>query len=241
MTDKYHSDTQEKIETIVYNPGLQDSGDLEPGTKTITATSKPLVVDYTANLTTPNVPDTRVVVRRLCQRLNIHIDSFGGAQPATKLNYSIVVNAIERATGEFNGVNADNLISWDVTEGQFNLGSANTIEVFLWVDNGNAVISVCQLWQGVGTCTTGWSSFPFEVKHSGLAQVSTNFSRIGSGSVGCHLMSLGTSSAMSESLQGDISSKISIVNGSFAIRLKGSVVTDLNYVSVFNLVLSHVQ
>jgi len=241
MTDKYHSDTQEKIETIIYNPGLQDSGDLEAGTRTITATSKPSVVDYTANLTTPNVPDTRVVVRRLCQRLNIHIDSFGGAQPATKLNYSIVVNAIERAAGEFTGANADNLISWDITEGQFSLGNANIVEVFLWVDTGNAVISVCQLWQGVGTCTTGWSSFPFEVKHSGLVQVSTNFSKIGSGSAGCHLMPLGTSSAMSESLQADISSKISIVNGRFAIRLKGTVDTDLNYISLVDVGLSHVQ
>jgi len=241
MSDKFHSDTLEKIEAIIYNPGLQDSGDLEAGARTITATSKPTVADYAVNLTTPNVPDTRVVVRRLCQRLNIHIDSIGGVPPATKLNYSIVVNTTERAVGEFTGVGADNIISWDATEGQFNLESANTIEVFLWVDAGNAVVSVCQLWQGVGTCTTGWSSFPFEIKHSGLAQVSANFSRIGSGSIGCHLMPLGTSSAMSESLQDDISSKISIVKGSFAIRLKGSIASDLNYISVFNVGLSNVQ
>jgi hypothetical protein len=95
-------------------------------------------------------------VRRLCQRLNIHIDSFGGEPAATKLCYSVEVNGIQRASGEFSAGGADNLISWDLTDGQFNLGNANTIDVFLWVDRGSAEVSVVQLWQGVGTCTTGW-------------------------------------------------------------------------------------
>jgi hypothetical protein len=241
MSDKYHSDTQERIETIIYNPGLQDSGDLEAGTKTITATSKPQTPDYTTNLTAPNVPNSKLIVRRLCQRIYIHIDSFGGVPLATKLCYSIVINTVERATGEFTGVGVDNFFSWDIIEGQFILGDPNNIQVFLWVDAGNAIVSLCQLWQGVGTCTTGWSSFPIDVKHSGLAQVSANFARIGSGSIGCHLMPLGTNSAMSESLQGDISSKLSIVKGSFVIRLKGSVPTDLNYLASLNFVLSQTQ
>jgi hypothetical protein len=43
MFTKEYSDTQmkEKIEVLSYVPGLQDSGDLETGTKTITATAEP--------------------------------------------------------------------------------------------------------------------------------------------------------------------------------------------------------
>ncbi|MFA7217782.1 MAG: hypothetical protein WC057_04190, partial [Dehalococcoidales bacterium] len=179
--------------------------------------------------------DTGLKVCRLCQRLNIHIDSFGGDPAATKLFYSIEVNGTERSGGEFISDGADNLISWDLTEGQFNLGEANVIDIFLWVDDGSADISVVQMWQGVGTCTTGWSSFPLEVTHKGLAQVSANFTRLGSGNAGCHLMALGTSASMSESLQCDISSQLSVVNGTFAIRMKGSIATDLNYIQTFNI------
>ena len=235
MANKYHSDTQQKTETIIYSPALKDSGNLAEVTGTITATSKPEIADYTASLTTPGPSDTGLKVCRLCQRLNIHIDSFGGDPAATKLFYSIEVNGTERSGGEFISDGADNLISWDLTEGQFNLGEANVIDIFLWVDDGSADISVVQMWQGVGTCTTGWSSFPLEVTHKGLAQVSANFTRLGSGNAGCHLMALGTSASMSESLQCDISSKLSIVNGTFAIRMKGSIATDLNYIQTFNI------
>jgi hypothetical protein len=234
MAGKYHSDTKERTDAIIYSPGLQNSGDLESSTKNITVTSKPGTPDYGANLTTIDVPDARLKVKRLCQRLLVHIDSFGGVPAATKLYYSLEVNGVERASGEFTTAGADNPVSWDLTEGQFNLGVNNSIQVFLWVDQGNAVVSLVQLWQAVGTCTTGWSAFPLEIEHSGLAQVSANFTRVGSGSPSCHLISLGTSSSMSESLQSDISSRISIFYNNPAIRLKGTAVTDMNYISVFN-------
>jgi hypothetical protein len=39
MFTKEYSDTptKEKLEVLLYQPGLQDSGDLEPATRTITA------------------------------------------------------------------------------------------------------------------------------------------------------------------------------------------------------------
>ncbi len=240
MADKYHSDTQEKVEKIIYSPTLQDSGDLEASTQSITATSKPGSADYSTNLTTPDVPDARVIVRRLCQRLNIHIDSFGGGPAATKLYYSIEVNGVERATGELTGAGADNPVSWDLTEGQFNLGSANAIEVFLWVDQGNADVSLVQLWQGVGSSTTGWSSFPLEIAHTGLIQVSVSHTKVGSGTSGSHLMPLGSGSSMSESLSSDISSRLS-VGTTPLIRLKGTVATDLNYITSANIGLRSLQ
>ncbi len=235
MTNKYHSDTQEKTEAIVYTPSLQDSGNLAMITGIITATSKPAIADYTANLTTHGPSDSRLKVRRLCQRLNIHVDSFSGVPAATKLCYSVEVNGIERASGEFNASGSDNLTSWDLTDGQFNLGGANKIDVFLWVDRGTADVSIVQLWQGVGTCTTGWSSFPLEITHKGLAQVSANFTRLGSGTPGLHFLPLGHLASMSEAIQSDISSKLNIVNGSSIFRLRGTISTDLNYLNVVNI------
>jgi hypothetical protein len=234
MTNKYHSDTQEKIDTIIYTPSLQDSGNLVTDTDVITATSKPATADYSADLITSNPSDFRLKVRRLCQRINIHIDSFQGDPAATKLCYSIEVNGIERASGEFTAAGADNPVAWDLTDEQFNLGNANTIEVFLWIDRGTAEISVVELWQGVGTCTTGWSSFPIEVDHKGLAQVSANFTRIGTGNPGLHLLPLGSSTSISESLQNDISSKLSIFNNA-TFRLRGTISTDINYLNIINI------
>jgi hypothetical protein len=183
MADKYHSDTKEKIETIFYNPALQDSGDLESGTRTVIATSKPPAPDYITNLTTPNVPDFRVIVRKLCQRLNVYIDSFNAG--ATKLYYSVEVNGIERVTGNFISAGSNNPVSWLLIEGQFNLGTANTIEVFLWVDSGNAVISVCQLYQAVGSNTSTEhvsAGNILVVQHTGLISVGLTGRILGTGS-----------------------------------------------------------
>ncbi len=167
--------------------------------------------------------------------MNIHIDSLSGEPAATKLCYSGEVNGIERTGGEFTAAGADNLIAWDLTDGQFNLGVANTIDVFLWVDRGTAEISVVQLWQGVGTCTMGWFSFPIEVYHKGLAQVSANFTRVGTGTPGLHLLPLGSSASMSEAIQSDISSKLSIFNGNAMFRIRGTITTDLNYLNIINI------
>ena len=235
MTNKYHSDTQEKIDTIIYIPSIQDSANLVIDTDVITSTSKAETADYSTDLTTPTPSDSRLKVRRLCQRLNIHIDSFDGEPAATKLCYSIEVNGIERASGEFTAADADNPIAWDLTDEQFNFETANTIDVFLWVDRGSAEISVAQLWQGVGTCTTGWSSFPLEINHKGLAQISAHFTRVGSGTAGVHLLPLGASASMSEAIQSDISSKLSIFSGNAILRLRGTITTDLNYLNVINI------
>jgi hypothetical protein len=54
-------------------------------------------------------------------------------------------------------------------------------------------------------------------------------------------MPLGTLGTMSESLQNDMSSKLSIINGSFAFRLKGTMTTDLNYIQILNVSLNYLQ
>jgi len=56
MFTKEYSDTpaKEKLEVLLYQPGLQDSGDLEASTKTITATAEASGLgnaSYTVSLT----------------------------------------------------------------------------------------------------------------------------------------------------------------------------------------------
>ncbi len=248
MADKEHSDRQEKIETIAYNPALQDSGDLEVGTKTITATSKQATPDYTTNLTTPNVPDSRVLVRRLCQRLAITIDSLNGG--ATKLYYSVAVNGVERATGEFTGTGAK-LVSWNLAEGQFNLGTANTIGVFLWVDAGNAVISVCQLWQAVGSNNAyDWQSAGniLVVKHTGFISVGGTIRVLGTGSPTFVAYPLELEQQLSGyrllSKTGDyakIAPDCLALVRELNLRAQGTVATDLNYFTEMLFILRSLQ
>ncbi|MFZ7119571.1 MAG: hypothetical protein ACOWWH_01295, partial [Eubacteriaceae bacterium] len=75
----------------------------------------------------------------------------------------------------------------------------------------------------------------------GLAQVSAHFTRIGTGTAGCNFLPLGILTSMSESLQNDISSKLSITKGNFALRLKGTVTTDLNCIQTLNISLANLQ
>lgn len=181
MADNYHSDTQEKVESIIYQPGLKDSGDLEPATKTITATSKPGAADYSASLIIPAPSDSRLVVKRLALKGNIRIDSFGGSPAATKLYCTVECNGVEKISAvELTSAGADNLFATDITA-DFNLGTANELKVYLWVDQGEALISICRLWLAVGTCATGPGVF-VEVAHNGFVEIGTRVMREGTGS-----------------------------------------------------------
>ncbi len=177
MADRYHSDTQERVEVLAYTPDIQNSGDLEAATKTITATAKQGTADYSVNLTIPAPSDARWLVKRAGVRLQITLDSI----TAGHLYGSLYVNGVERKTFDLTGA-GDKLVVQDLTEGQFNIGSANSFAVYLWVDAAQAVVSLCQLWQAVGSTDTGYS-FPFclQLLHKGLAQWMIETNRIGTG------------------------------------------------------------
>lgn len=178
---------QEVLKAIRYNPGLQDSGDLEPATKTITATSKQAVSDYSTNLAVP-APPAELTVLRLGLRLQVTIDSFGGSPVATRLNYSIEVNGVERGTGHWTSAGAQ-FAGIDLLSGQFNLGIANAIRIYLWVDQGNAVVSLCQVWLGVGTAATGGHASFLRLTHTGFFQCSVTIARRGTGAASLTVLS----------------------------------------------------
>ena len=155
----------EVIQRLSYEPGgAQDSGDMEPSAKTITATSKQGTPDYSTNLTVPAPGDSRIVLTRLGLRLRVIIDSITAGQ----LNYSVEVNGAQMLAGAWTGA-GDKYAVIDLTTGQFNLGSANTLQVFLWVDAGNAVISLCNVWLAPGSTSTDWGGQEcLTVAHKGL-------------------------------------------------------------------------
>ena len=216
---------QENIEQLVYAPGLQDSGDLEAATRTVTVTSKPGTPDYSTGLTTVAPADGRLVAKRLCVRLQVTIDSM----TAGHLYGAIHVNGVERKTFDFTGTGAK-YTAVDLTTGQFNLGTANTLEVFLWVDSGNAVISVCELWQAVGTCQTNANATPLlQLTHEGLVEVIGWHTALGTGSPVFRLVGADTGYFYHyQAGNGDFVSGLHLSKNPTVVSW-GTVPTDINY------------
>ncbi|MBI4302323.1 MAG: hypothetical protein HY664_06945 [Chloroflexi bacterium] len=228
----------EMIEQITYTPGIQDSGDLEPGTKSVVATAKQASPDYSTNLTVPAITNSQIAVPQLGLRLQVTIDSFGGSPAATQLFYSIEVNGVEKATGIWNATGAQ--YAGANVAADFSLGTANQIKVYLWVDQGNAVVSLCQVWLAVGTYGTT-AKFPVVLTHAGLGAVSWIFKRQGSGNgsywyldkaayvlgtwQGRHAYGSGTPANGAAQILG-----LTIMGTGWALSLAGTVVTDLAYV-----------
>lgn len=134
---------------VYYTPwGARDSGNLETGTKVVTATSEPSTPDYSVSFDIPASPDPAIEVRAQALRLLVNIVSFGGTPPATTL-YASVRRALE-----------GNLLiaSWAATGNQIGhatLTSAlafgpQTYEIRLWVNQGNASVDLVRLWKAVG-------------------------------------------------------------------------------------------
>jgi len=166
------------VDRIYYHPDLQDSGDLEAATRTITATSKPASADYSTNLTIASPPDARLRVMQLGLRWQVTIDAFGTG--TTTLNYSVHVNGIERASGSWTATGA-NFGAVNLQEGQFNLDVANTIEIFLWVDAGaGATISLAQFWLAWGHAGSVWYWIA-EIEHTGFLSTQGLLARQGTG------------------------------------------------------------
>ena len=190
MADKYHSDTQNKIETITYEPNLQDSGDLEAATKTITATSEASGLgsaDYSKALTLPKPDDARLVVEEIASRLAVTIDSFNGAGHLYCRVYVDDQDAEHKLFDEdWTSIGAKLDGTWKTSGTLFDLltdGSAHTFYFFLWVDAGNAVISAVQLWEGVGNADENNLRKVITLNHCGFVQAGFRAACVGTGQV----------------------------------------------------------
>ena len=185
--------SKEKVETILYSPGLQDSQDLEPATKTITALAEATGLanaDYSKALTLPKPADTRLELLRIGSRLSVTIDSFS---VATILYCRVYVDAQDAAHRLFD-------LSWTTTGNQLagtsttsvelpsiypllSDGQSHTFYFFFWVNQANnAVISLVQLWEACGRAGAAAIGECLKLNHIGLIQMAFLMNVLGSAS-----------------------------------------------------------
>lgn len=223
----------EKVELITYNPGYKDTADLEAATKTVTATAEASGVgnaDYTKALTFTIPTDARLAIKMMTARLAVTIDSM----TATHLYCKVYIDSQDAGHLLFNedftstgakldsaemasGVKFDALVS----------GVEHTLYFFFWVDAGNAVISLVQAWEGVGTKQT-YNTKALELTYTGTVSQNAYFTKVGTGTPvlrtdlsGSNTINLGTSSAALNTFN---------VYGAVALYILGTVAHDLNYI-----------
>lgn len=238
---------QEKVETISYAPQVQDTGDLEASTKTITATSEATGTgnsDYSQALTLSKPADARLIVERVAARLAVTIDSM----TAGHLYCRVYVDAQDADHRLFDmdwtspGAQA---ASQDWSSGAiFNAikdGAAHTFYFFFWVDSDNAVISLVELWEGVGVGgNTDWSKV-LTMTHQGLIGLTGYSDRRGSGSTQMHVSAFDA---------GGVNAHLAVAGDGYVVPLavvrnpcvsiKDSVASDLGvlysiYIVLYNL------
>jgi hypothetical protein len=235
MAVKIHSDTQEKLEQLIYSPGLPDSGDLEAATRTITATAKPATADYSTVLTLSLPEVTWLQIQRVCARLQVTRDS------GTSANLYCTVS-VDSADGSanilFDGVDvqASALQVAELTDGdvfdRLTDGNAHTFYFFFWVDSGNAVISLVRLWMGIGTASTS-RKIVLKIVHDGQLSLVVSAPNVGTGGCACFILPQDTDWPLDFaeiSGSGVVRLPGVLSQGYLSIRLSGTVATDLNYV-----------
>jgi hypothetical protein len=241
MADKYHSDTQEKIETISYSPNVRDTGDLEVGTETIMATSEASGVenaDYSSALTLPAPDDARLIVRRIASRLAVTIDSMTAGhlycrvyvdqQDADHRLFDEDWNSVGEKLDVTNTHSGSQAAIFDLLRD----GLEHTFHFFFWVDSGNAVVSAVELWEGVGEGGTSYNQACLEIAFSGLASLSVLTYGIGTGTVSNRLYQKELSGYYIASAGGGSATMQvpSAVLNNHAIAVRSTVATDLTYI-----------
>lgn len=241
------------VEQLVYAPSIQTSNDLEAATKTVNATSEQAGADYTSALTIPAPTDSRLAVTRLAGRLQVTIDSWAGG--GTTLNYRIKKGGTSVSTGtlETGGTTGVKLIVWDETA-SLAVGAANTYTVFLWVNSGSCVVSVCQLWLGVGSKTnSAWGLSCLTINHTGPIDLVGRVTRQGTGNAGAYIVTNDVDGAWQTIIMdpggtaGTMYFKPGATNvttflspGLLYLRVYGSVATDIAYLGEIGVRLQQV-
>jgi len=171
MGNKLHSDRRPTIEQFLLNGPLDDTGDLETATKTITATTEGASPDYTSGLLTMPSPitpaDARLRILRIATRCSITIDSDDGTHDLRCRIYIDTQDADHMLYDLTFTTTGNQLASQCLTETVkailFNLllsGAAHRYKFFFWSPgNHSPVISVVNAWAAVGsTSSTGFAA-----------------------------------------------------------------------------------
>lgn len=195
FTKEYSDAVHEKLETIVYQPGLQDSGDLEVGMKTINATAEAsgtANADYAAVLTLPKPADDRLAVQRVCVRLQTTIDDIPSGDTNLYCRVYVDVQDANHRLFDLDWTSSGTkLFAVDTHSGAlatiFNIlkdGTAHTFYFFFWkTGTGTGItISTVRLWEGVGSCVVGAGTPCLAIMHDGLLSGFMACSKVGTGS-----------------------------------------------------------
>jgi hypothetical protein len=235
---------QEKIEALYYRPWLQDTGDLEPGTKTITATSEGETADYSASLTLSRPVDARILVTRIASRIKATL----GSGTSGQLWCRVYVDVHDEAHRLFN-INlqngSENPSATHLTSGTiFNLiadGAAHTYYFYLFADSGQRDITELRLAVGVGVAgTTNLDCL--KIKVAGLVFLHHEFLVEGTGSnyflvVEGDWPQRGNWLWRGASGNFDTGGKLVLANGDVRFTGVGTVASDINYVRAIGAVL----
>jgi hypothetical protein len=196
MFAQEYSDTlvKEKLETLIYAPGVQDSGDLEAGTRIITAGSEAsgtANATYAATLTLPKPADTRLVVKRFCTRIQATIDAISSGD--TNLYCRVYVDVQDANHRLFDmdwNSTGIKLATVDTYSGGltaiFDLlkdGGSHIFYFFFWKAGSGAgiTISLVQIWEGVGSKIMGAGTPCLHIYHTGLLSGFMAGNRVGIG------------------------------------------------------------
>ena len=232
MTDKYHSDTKEKIENITawigqYAAALA-SGDLIPTTLTITATAEPAVADLSKEYRIGNVAwtgwDSRLEILRTAARVSLNITSMTATHLYCRV-YVDVQDADHRlfdldiiATGEKLAAEVTHSASKATIFNLVKDNSLHTYYFFFWVDAGNAVMDKAEFWHGVGNKGVNWSEAVLRLNFVGLIHYSLLAEAIGTGTWGvglgfkdnCHFYYSGAIQALALINSADLEMRIDV-------------------------------
>jgi hypothetical protein len=189
-------------ETVSYAPGLITSGDLEAATKTITATSEGAVADYTSALTLPmgctvngvakviGTTETRLQIMRIGTRSSITPDSFNAGCTSLRCRIYVDTQDANHLLQDITIASAANALTVadclvGTREVIFNLlkdNAAHNFLFFFWVNSGNAVLSVVQVWETSlgGTGIISWATCA-SLTHVGLINIEWYANRLGTG------------------------------------------------------------
>ncbi len=250
------------IEQIIYNPGLPDSGDLEPATRVITATSEAnglANADYSVSLTLPIPEDSRLVLEALACQIQVAIDSLGAAN---RLNCRLYIDAqdndhllidVQGLTWNSTGTKiTGDTFSLANKPSIFNLlkdGLAHTFHFFFWANNSSGpTISLVRLFERLGNYGTSGGKI-LSLNFKGEVQISGFLGRVGTGNPTLDIYQNTTDKSLSILSTTTASGGIAVIGESgqkenrflcadtLAIYLTGSVSSDLNYIKAINFTL----
>jgi hypothetical protein len=158
------------VSTRVY-PTNNLSDDLEPATKTITATEKQAISDYNHTNNLPININPMIEFTNIAVKLLVDIDSLS---TGAKLNFSIEYPDQTPLTGEFIASGTYKYFVFNVPVTTHLNHAGKRVDIYFWKDTdgiGDTVISQVRLYTAFGVCGSDPRIFA-KINTSGLVQIS---------------------------------------------------------------------